>query len=340
MTLRRKSPLALLIALVALTPVLSACGEKSENVTGKTQPFSLTLDFYPNPDHAGIYMAQKLGYFREAGLDVSINPPSDPSAPIKAVAAGQSDLAISYEPEVMLAREQGLDVVAVGALVNQPLTSMIWLKGSGIKGVGDLRGKTIATAGIPYQGAFLKTILARANLSPANVKSVNVGFGLLPALVGGSAQAMLGGYRNVEAIDLRERGKHPVVIPVNRLGVPSYDELVLVAQRKHLEEDPESIRLFIAALARGTAAAVKNPGEATKAVLEANQSLEPKLTAAEVKATLPLLGANPAGHPYGFMDPAQWQRFIAWMHDNELITSLPTPSQVLSNSYLPGKIPE
>ena len=136
---------------------------------------------------------------------------------------------------------------------------MIWLKKSGIKGVGDLRGKTIATAGIPYQDAFLKTILARANLSPSDVKAVNVGFGLLPALVGGSAQAMLGGFSNVEGVDLRQRGKHPVVTPVDKLGVPTYDELVLVAQRKHLEEDPESIRLFIAALARGTAAAVEEP---------------------------------------------------------------------------------
>ena len=130
----------------------------------------------------------------------------------------------------MLAREQGLDVVAVGALVDTPLTSMIWLAKSGIKGIGGLRGKTIATAGIPYQDAYLKTILARANLSPSDVKAVNVGFGLLPALVGGSAQAMLGGFSNVEGVDLRERGEKPVVTPVDQLGVPTYDELVLVAQ--------------------------------------------------------------------------------------------------------------
>ena len=331
--------MALCLALLALA--LAACGEKSSSVSGQAQPFSLTLDFYPNPDHAGIYMAQKLGYFKEAGLDVSIAAPSDPSEPIKEVAAGQSDLAISYEPEVMLARQQGLGVVAVGALVNQPLTSLIWLKKSGIRRVGELRGRTIATAGIPYQNAFLKTILARANLTPANVRAVNAGFGLLPALVGGSAQAMLGGYLNVEAIDLRERGKHPLVIPVNRLGVPTYDELVLVAQRKHLEADPESIRLFIAALDRGTAAAVKNPKSATEAVLEANHSLEPKLTAEEMKATLPLLAPNPHGHPYGYMDPTQWRNFIAWMRDNELIKTLPPPSEVLSNAYLPAeKIPE
>jgi putative hydroxymethylpyrimidine transport system substrate-binding protein len=330
---------ALLAAL--LTLALAACGEKSEQGGATRQPFTLTLDFYPNPDHAGIYMAQKLGYFEEAGLDVTIQAPADPTAPIKQVAAGRSDLAISYEPEVTLARDQGLDVVAVGALVNRPLTSLIWLAKSGIKGVGDLKGKTIATAGIPYQDAFLKTILARVKLTPAAVKVVNVGFGLLPALVGGSAQAMLGGFSNVEGVDLRERGKAPVVTPVDQLGVPTYDELVFVASRPRLEEDAEAIRLFLAALQRGTQAAAEQPGAATEAVVEANHDLEPKLTAAEVKATLPLLAARSHGQPYGYMDPDEWDAFAGWMRDNGLIDSLPTAQELLSNAYLPsGRIPE
>jgi putative hydroxymethylpyrimidine transport system substrate-binding protein len=332
--------IALAVALLALALGLAACGEKSEDVTGKTQPLSLTLDFYPNPDHAGIYMAQKLGYFEEAGLDVSVHTPSDPAAPLKLLAAGQTDLAISYEPEVLLAKEQGLDVLAVGALVNRPLTSMIWLKKSGIKGVADLRGKTVATAGIPYQDAYLKTILGRVHLSPSDIKAVNVGFGLLPAILGGQAQAMLGGFSNVEGVDLRLRGSDPVVTPVDKLGVPSYDELVLVAQRKRLEEDPQEIRLFLAALARGTAAAAKNPAATTKALLEANPDLDPKLTKAEVAATLPLLNPARGSHPYGYMDPALWGEFTGWMRDNGLISSLPPTGSVLSNAYLPGEIPE
>jgi putative hydroxymethylpyrimidine transport system substrate-binding protein len=341
MRLPRTRAIALAAALLALALGLAACGEKSEDGSAEAQPLTLTLDFYPNPDHAGIYMAQKLGYFEEAGLDVAIETPSDPAAPIKLVAAGQSDLAISYEPEVALAHEKGLDVIAVGALVNRPLTSLIWLKKSGIKGVGGLEGKTVATAGIPYQDAFLATILARVKLSPADVKSVNVGFGLLPALLGGSAQAMLGGFLNVEGVDLRERGKGPVVTSVDRLGVPTYDELVLVASRSRLEEDPEKFRLFLAALQRGTDAAVKQPNAAAKAVLEANGDLEPKLTEAEVKATLPLLGAQTPGQPYGYMDPAEWETFSGWMRDNGLIDSLPQPSELLTNDYLPGdEIPE
>jgi putative hydroxymethylpyrimidine transport system substrate-binding protein len=340
MKLPRIPPLALAIAVLAAALGLAACGEKSEDASTAAQPLSLTLDFYPNADHAGIYMAQKLGYFEEAGLDLSIDTPSDPAAPLKLVAAGQSDLAISYEPEVALAHERGLETIAIGALVNRPLTSLIWLAKSGIKGVGDLRGKTLATAGIPYQEAFLKTILARVKLSPGEVKTVNVGFGLLPALLGGSADAMLGGYSNVEGVDLRQRGKDPVITPVDQLGVPTYDELVLVANRKALAEDPEKFRLFIAALQRGTDAAVKQPHAATQAVLEANNGLDPKLTEAEVEATLPLLGERVPGQPYGYMDPAEWATFAGWMRDNGLIESLPEPGELLSNSYLSGEIPE
>jgi putative hydroxymethylpyrimidine transport system substrate-binding protein len=331
---------AIAIAMLALALGLVACGEKSEDVSGEAESLSLTLDFYPNPDHAGIYMAQKLGYFEEAGLDVSIRTPADPAAPIKLLSAGQTDLAISYEPEVLLAHEQGLGVIAVAALVNRPLTSMIWLKKSGIGGVGDLRGKTIATAGIPYQDAYLETILARANLTPSDVKVVNVGFGLLPAIVGGKAGAMLGGFRNVEGVDLRLRGKDPVVTPVDRLGVPTYDELVLVAESQRLDEDPEPIRLFLAALARGTAAAAKSPEAATQALLEANPDLDPKLTRAEVAATLPLLAPPRHGRPYGYMDPARWSRFAGWMRDNALVSTMLPPAAVLSNAYLPGTIPE
>jgi putative hydroxymethylpyrimidine transport system substrate-binding protein len=322
------------LAVLALALALAACGEKSEGGGGEKQPLSLTLDFYPNPDHAGIYMAKKLGYFDEAGLDVSIHTPADPAAPIKEVAAGRTDLAISYEPEVLLAKEKGLDVVAVGAIVDRPLTSMIWLRRSKIGGIAGLRGKTIATAGIPYQDAYLKTILARAGLSPTDVHTVNVGYGLLPALVGGRAQAMLGGFSNVEGVDLRVRGTDPVVTPVDRLGVPTYDELVLVAKRDRLEEDPQAVRLFLAALARGTAAAKKSPGATTKALLGANHDLDPKLTEAELKATLPLLSTR------GYMSPAKWSRFIAWMRENELISRQPAPGEVLSDAYLVGDVPE
>ncbi|HEY2715151.1 MAG TPA: ABC transporter substrate-binding protein [Solirubrobacterales bacterium] len=338
----RTTAIALAVALTLAALVLAACGEKSESESGgkETQQLSLALDFYPNPDHAGIYMAEEKGFFEEAGLDVAISAPSDPSAPLKLVASGKSDLAITYEPEVVLAHEEGLPVTAVAALVNRPLTSMIWLRSSGIKSVAGLAGKTVATAGIPYQDAFLTTILNRAKVDPNTVKSVNVGFGLLPALVSGQAQAMLGGFSNVEGVDLQQRGKAPVITPVDQLGVPTYDELVIVANSNDLDAQAEEIRLFIAALERGTDAAVADPQAATAAITAANGDLEPKLTAAEVEATLPILAARDGNHPYGYMDPAQWEAFAAWMRDEELISGLPKAPELLSNDYLSGVIPE
>jgi putative hydroxymethylpyrimidine transport system substrate-binding protein len=328
------------LALLVIGLGLAACGSKSDDTKGEPEKLTLDLDFYPNPDHAGIYMAQEEGFFEEAGLEVAIHSPSDPAAPLKDVAAGRADLAITYEPEVMLAREQGLDVVAVAALVNQPLTSLIWLQRSGIKSVPDLKGKTVSYAGIPYQEAFLKTILARAHVPASAVKTANVGFGLIPSLVSGSAQAMLGGYSNVEGVDLRERGKQPVITPVDQLGVPTYDELVFVARRSSLEEDGQKIRLFIQALKRGTEAAVKTPKAASEAILAANKDLEPKLVEAEIAATLPLLNARTQGQPYGYMDPKEWEAFAAWMRDEELISALPKAAELLTNTYLVDEIPE
>jgi putative hydroxymethylpyrimidine transport system substrate-binding protein len=340
MRLARLQIALIAVCVLAAALGLAACGEKSENEKGTPQSLRLTLDWFPNPDHVGIYEAEEQGYFRDAGLNVEIQTPSDPAAPIKQVAAGQTDLAISYEPEVLLAREQGLDVKAVAALVDRPLTSLIWLGKSGIKRLGDLRGKTIATAGIPYQEAYLKTILARANLSPSDVKAVNVGQGLLPAILSGRAQAMLGGFSNIEGVDLKLRHKAPTVTPVDKLGVPPYDELVLVAKDSAVEDDSEAIRLFLAALSRGTAAAEGHPNQATQALLDANPDLDRKATAAEVKATLPVLSQTTPDHPYGYMDPAEWKQFIGWMRDNGLISTLFTPAAVLSEELLPGKVPD
>jgi putative hydroxymethylpyrimidine transport system substrate-binding protein len=329
------------VALFVFVAALAAgCGEKSEDTTpGTPQAFDVALDFYVNPDHAGLYEALDRGYFRDAGLDVRPQVPSDPSAPIKEVAAGRVDLAISYEPEVLLAHDQGLPVKAVAALVPKPLTSLIWLADSGIKRVKDLRGKTIATAGIPYQDAYLKTILERAGLTTGDVDTVDVQQGLLPAILSGRADAMLGGFRNVEGVDLKLRGKNPTVIPVDRLGIPTYDELVLVANSDRLGDEAQNIRLFIAALQRGTRAAVDDPAGATKAILDAGKGLNPKFTAAEVRKTLPLLFPTNTGHAYGYMDPRQWDTFAHFFADHGLIEALPSTGDVLTNDYLPGKIP-
>jgi putative hydroxymethylpyrimidine transport system substrate-binding protein len=325
--------------VVAVAVVAAGCGEKSETGRSGTDQLTLALDFYVNADHAGIYEALDQGYFADAGLDVHPQVPSDPSAPIKEVAAGRADLAISYEPEVLLAQQQGLPVKAVAALVQQPLTSLISVGSAGIHKVPDLRGKTLATAGIPYQAAYLQAILARAGLTPSDVNVVDVQQGLLPAVVSGRADAMLGGFKNVEGVDLRLRGENPRVVPVDRLGIPTYDELVLVASTDEIASNPQPIRLFLAALERGTRAAAADPAGATHAVLDAGNGLDPRFTRAEVAKTLPLLAQRGTGKPFGYMDPRQWRAFAHFFADNRLIQALPATDDLLTNSLLPGKLP-
>ena len=332
--------IALATACLSLAGGLGACGEKEEEPgASESEQFDLALDFFVNPDHAGIYAALSNKRFSEAGLDVEPRVPSDPSAPIKLVAAGRVDLAISYEPEVLLARDQGQDVVAVAALVNEPLTSLISLRKAGITDPADLKNKTIATAGIPYQAAFLERILEDARVDPEDVDQIDVGLGLEPAVVSGRADAMLGGFRNIEGVSLAERGLKPRVVPVDRLGIPTYDELVLVANGSQVEEDPEAIRLFIAALEQGTEDAIADPRMATRAILEAGEGLDPDLTAAEIEATLPLL-APKGNRPYGYMDSDEWDEFAGFLADVAFIEARPAPGEAFTNELLPGEIPE
>jgi putative hydroxymethylpyrimidine transport system substrate-binding protein len=328
---------AALAAAAALSLGLAACGGDGDATTGSAsnpQPFSLDLDWYVNPDHAGIYTAIERDFFRQAGLDVKPQVPSDPSAPIKEVAAGRADLAVSYEPEVLLAADKGLDVEAVAAIADSPLTSLISLPKAGIASAADLDGKTVGTAGIPYQSDYLETILQTAGLPDSAAREVNVGLNLLPALIGGRVDAILGGFRNIEGVDLRLRGLQPRIVPVDQLGVPTYDELVLVARRSTVEDHPDAIRAFIAALARGTDYARAHPQEAANAVISAGKGLDPMQTRSEVAATLPLL-ATPQGKPYGYLDPGAWRAYAEWMAGHDLISDAPAPSEVLTNELLP-----
>jgi putative hydroxymethylpyrimidine transport system substrate-binding protein len=329
------------LLLLSLLALLTACGEKQDVLEPSgSKKVTLMLDYFPNADHAGIYAAQAAGDFKQAGLDVEIRQPADPAAPIKQVAAGRVDVAISYEPEVFRARDEGLNVVSIGALVRRPLTSIISLPEAKIRKPADLRGKTVGTAGIDYQSAYLETILDEANVPRDSVKERNVGFGLTPALLTGKVDAVLGAFWNYEGTELKLKGKKPRIIRMEDAGVPTYDELVLVANEDTVDDDPEAIRLFIAALERGTQDAVDDPAAATDAVLAAGDGLDPKLTRAEIDATLPLLLPDTGNHPYGYMDPAEWEEFAGFFADRGLIERRPTADDLLTHELLPGEIPD
>ena len=330
----RRALVPALIAVLALAP--AGCGEREERTeASRTEQLQLMLDFLPNADHAGIYAAQAGDHFKDVGLDVKIRVPTDPAAPIRQVAAGRVDLAVSYEPEVLRARDHGLKVVSVGALVQRPLTSIIALPAAGIKKPADLRGKRVGTAGIDYQHAFLQTILERAAVDPSAVKERNVGFNLVPALLTKKVDAVLGGFLNYEAVELRQRKKKPVVIPVDKVGVPPYDELVFVTSEAEAKDNADAIRGFLGAVARGTADLKREP---VAALLKANPDLDPKLQRAAVKITLPYF-APPEGKPFGFQEPERWRAFADFMKESGLLQSGRGATGAFTNELLPGQGP-
>jgi putative hydroxymethylpyrimidine transport system substrate-binding protein len=333
---RRVVPAVLVLAALVVTAV--GCGEKSEptNQTPAKRSLDLVLDWFPNPDHVALYEATAKGYFSQVGLAVKPHVPSDPASPIKQVAAGRAQVAISYEPEVLLARQQGLPVVAIGALVQRPLTSLIATRKSRVRSVRDLRGKRVGTAGIPYQSAYLKTILRRAQVPESSVKETNVGSSLLPAMLSGKVDATLGGFWNVEGVELKDRGAKPWIAPVDRLGVPAYNELVLVANSDKLGDQRDDLRLFVSALARGAKAARQDPRGATKALRDANRDLKAKETEASVRLTIPTLFPK-SGRPWGYQDPVAWRNYGGWMVSNGVLKTLPNIQGALTNDLLPGQ---
>jgi putative hydroxymethylpyrimidine transport system substrate-binding protein len=324
------------VALAAVL-VLAGCGEKEDRLSASDpQAFELLLDYFPNADHAPIYAARSGGHFEDAGLDVEIRQPSDPAAPIKQVAAGRVDLAVSYEPEVLRARDQGLNVVAVGALVREPLTSIISLPSARVSRVADLAGKKVGTAGIDYQSAFLRTALNRAGVPRGRVTERNVGFSLGPSLLTRRVDAVLGAFWNYEGTELRLRGKRPQIIRIEDAGVPTYNELVLVANKDALDADAGRLRAFIGALARGTADVRRNPDRAIRGLLAENRDLDPRLQREVVRVTSRLF-APERGRPYGYQDPREWQRFTAWMRENGLLRRFPNARASFTNELLPGQ---
>jgi putative hydroxymethylpyrimidine transport system substrate-binding protein len=332
--------LTLVVLAFAIALAVAACGERKESTAApKREQLRLSLDWLPNADHAGIYAAQGTGAFRKAGLDVKIQVPPDPSAPLKLLAAGRVDLAISYEPDLLLARDKGAKLVAVGALVQKPLTSVVSVGKRAIADPGQLAGKTVGTAGIPYQSAYLKAILARAGVNPSSVKEVNVGFNLIPAMLSGKVDATLGAYWNVEAIQLAQQRKRPKVIRMENAGVPTYDELVIVARESDLNAKTggAKVRRFMRALGQGMKALKRDPNAGIDPLVRADPDLDRRQVAASVRATMPVFFPSDASKPFGWMDPAEWAAYGDWMARNRLVRNPPDAGRALTDEFLPGQ---
>jgi putative hydroxymethylpyrimidine transport system substrate-binding protein len=318
----------------------SASGSSSAAVAPNPANPTVLLDWFPNPDHSSLFLAKTQGDFTKAGLSgVTLQAPSGSQDALKLVSTGAMPLGISYTPNVVTAASQGLDVEAVAALIPTPLNTLLISSKSGITSIKGLAGKKIGGYGDPTSTAVLNTILKKNGVDPSSTQQIAVNEGLIPAMLTGNVQAIIGGYRNVEAIQLKLKGQTPVEFKVEDEGVPTYDELVVVAQKSKLASDPgyaAMVKGFLAGLAQGDAAAQASPSAAIVA-------LKPVVgaggyTDADINAMVPVTVAdykNPLG--FGEMSTSQWQSFADWMLANKLITKSVTASAAVTDAYLPGK---
>ena len=337
--MRKIIALAVLAVFGAL--MLAGCGDKRDQiqpVSSQAQNVTMMLDWFPNADHVGIYDAIANGDMKDAGINLHVETPPSPNAPLSLLEAGKVDVAISYEPEVMLARDHKQTVLSIAALVQQPLTSLISIGSKHIRSPSQLRGKTVGTAGIPYQTAYLHTMLRHAGVPVNSVKQVDVGSNLVPAMLTGRVDATLGGYWNVEGIQLRQQHKKPNVIPVSRAGVPPYDELVLATTEMYFAKHVSLLRRLVQAIGRGYYAVRSDPSQGISALESADSSLDPTLTSASVRASLHAFFPS-NNKPWGWQFETQWNAYGKWMYDHHLIKHLAASYLASTNQLLAGQGP-
>lgn len=288
--------------------------------SARAAQLTVLLDWFVNPDHAALIVAETEGLFREAGLDVRLVEPADPSLPPKLVAAQQADLAITYQPSFLMDLSNDLPLVRVGTLIDTPLNALVVLDQGPIQSIADLKGKTIGFSVGSFEDALLGTMLETHGLSLQDVSLVNVNFSLSPALYRGQVDAVIGAFRNFELnqMDLDQRPGR-AFYPEDH-GVPSYEELILVAHPDRAR-DPAIVR-FLEVLNQATARITENPEAGYRAFIAYRpQDLDTALNARAWADTLPKLTADVRA-----TDLNQWRTFQNFMASRGLIGKLPDPS--------------
>jgi len=321
------------LSLLAVLLLVAGCGGASgggESSDG-LERVTLTLDWYPNADHAGIYAAQAEGFFEEAGLEVGVQQPSDPTAVLQLVAAGQSEFGVSYENEMTNAAAREVPVRSVMAIMQEPLNSVISLEEAGITSPEDLAGKTVGYAGQSFGAAVLDTVLREAGEDPSSVEKINVGLDLRPALISERVDAVVDAYWNIEAVELAQEGFETNVIRLPEVGVPNYNELVVATSGSYAEENPDLVRRFVGALVEGHRYALENPEAARDALLVANEELDPEVAEEMVRLTVPLFEAE----HLGYQDPEEWRAYVDWAVENGVLPGPVEVDEVMTNEFLP-----
>ena len=297
---------ALLLAVLAL-PARAAAA---------TDELTVVLDWFLNPDHAPIVIAQERGFFAEEGLDVTWQEPADPNNPPKLVAAGKAEIAISYQPNLHLQVDQGLPLTRVGTLVATPLNTVIALEDGPIDELADLEGKTVGYSVGGFEETMLRVMLRQAGVDPASVELVNVNFALSQSLLSGRVDAIVGGFRNFEVNQLDLEGAEARVFYPEAHGVPAYDELIFIAHRDNMDRD--KLRRFLNAVERGTQYLINHPEESWEIFREGRPDVQNALNERAFPDTIPRFALRPAA-----LDTARYQRFARFLKDQGMIAAVP-----------------
>jgi putative hydroxymethylpyrimidine transport system substrate-binding protein len=302
----RSFPAAAGFALALLTAAPALAADK----------LTVLLEWFVNPDHVPLVVAREKGFFAAHGLDVDLVPPADPAAPPRLLAAGQADVAVHYQPNLMLDVKAGLPLVRFGTLVETPLNTVLVRADGPVKTLADLKGRRIGYSVAGIEEAALSAMLGAAGLSLSDVELVNVNFALTPALLSGSVDATIGAFRNFELTQMRLEGHEGRAFFPEENGVPAYDELILVTSRDKID-DPRLPR-FLAAVEDAAIFATNHPDEAKALLLRAYPDLDDALNAQAFADTLPRFAKRPAA-----LDAGRYERFAAFMVRQGLLDEAP-----------------
>jgi ABC-type nitrate/sulfonate/bicarbonate transport system substrate-binding protein len=293
---------ALLAAVLLLAGVAGCGGDGAE--PGVPKGATVVLDFTPNAVHSGIYAAQAQGFYRDAGVDLSIRQPGESTDAPKLLAAGRTEFAILDIHDLGIAREQGLDLVGVMPIVQRPLAAVIARGDGSVDRPRDLAGHTVGVTGLPSDEAVVDSEVSADGGDPAQVDEVTIGFNAVASLAAGKVDAATG-FWNAEGVALQREGVPVHIFKVDRYGAPPYPELVLTTSRRTLDRDPELVNAVIDATRRGYAFATQEPDKALDDLIAA----EPALDRAEQRAQLTTLLPDLYPRPF---DPAVLREWAAW----------------------------
>lgn len=282
---------------------------------------TLLLDWFVNPDHGPVIIAQQMGYFADFDLEVEVIAPADPSDPPKMVAAGQADLAISYQPQLHLQIHEGLPLLRVGTLIATPLNCLLALKDGPIKTPADLKGRKVGFSVGGVEEAVLGQVLNTHGLTLDDVELINVNWSLSPSLMSGRVDAVIGGFRNFEPNQMDIEGVPGRCFYVEEEGLPPYDELIYVANPDTMDAD--MIRRFLTATEKATQYIINHPQEAWTIFSSTAPELQDELNKRAWADTLPRFALRPAA-----MDAGRYATFEAFLHDAGLIPAINPVSDI------------